>query len=77
MPLRSVLVTGSCGLIGAEVCVFFARQGFAFPALTVTIARSLRSRSDTSWALDRLRREIPNIAIRPSTFRDARECSRW
>ncbi|MFM2083039.1 MAG: hypothetical protein RL380_1730, partial [Verrucomicrobiota bacterium] len=28
MP-KKILVTGSSGLIGSEVCVFFAAQGFA------------------------------------------------
>jgi len=28
MRAKTVLVTGSCGLIGSEVSVFFSRQGF-------------------------------------------------
>jgi CDP-paratose 2-epimerase len=55
----SILVTGSCGLIGSEVSVFFARKGFR----VVGIDNNYRAlffgpEGDTSWVLQRLRREI-------------------
>lgn len=54
------LITGSCGLIGSEVSMFFANQGFQ----VVGIDNNHRAvffgpEGDTSWVLERLRREIP------------------
>jgi len=70
MSSRKVLVTGSCGLIGSEVAVFFARQGFAVTGIDSNLrAVFFGPEGDTSWVLERLRREIPgyqhsNIDIR-------------
>jgi CDP-paratose 2-epimerase len=54
------LVSGSCGLIGSEVSLFFARSGFQ----VIGIDNNYRSvffgpEGDTSWVLERLKREIP------------------
>ena len=55
-----VLVTGSCGLIGSEVAVFFGRQGFAVVGVDSNHrAVFFGPEGDTSWVLERLRREIP------------------
>ena len=71
MPLRSVLVTGSCGLIGSEVCVFFARQGFRVSGVDSNHrAVFFGPEGDTSWALDRLRREIPEYRHSALDIRD-------
>jgi len=60
MSSRKVLVTGSCGLIGSEVAVFFARQGFAVTGIDSNLrAVFFGPEGDTSWVLERLRREIP------------------
>jgi CDP-paratose 2-epimerase len=55
-----VLVTGSCGLIGSEVCVHFSRAGYS----VVGIDNNERAvffgpEGDTSWSLQRLRTTIP------------------
>jgi CDP-paratose 2-epimerase len=55
--MKKVLVTGSCGLIGSEVCLYLAQHGFAI----VGIDNNQRSvffgpEGDTSWSLQRLRR---------------------
>ena len=56
----SVLVTGSCGLIGSEVSVFFARNGFNVTGIDDNHrAVFFGPQGDTSWVLDRLKREIP------------------
>ncbi|MBI5085851.1 MAG: NAD-dependent epimerase/dehydratase family protein [Acidobacteria bacterium] len=56
---RKVLVTGSCGLIGSEVAVFFARQGFAVTGIDSNHrAVFFGPEGDTSWVLERLEREI-------------------
>lgn len=56
----TVLVTGSCGLIGSEVSLFFSRQGFRVVGIDSNHrAVFFGPEGDTSWVLDRLRREIP------------------
>jgi len=55
-----VLVTGSCGLIGSEVCAHFSRVGYS----VIGIDNNERSvffgpEGDTSWSLKRLRTPIP------------------
>jgi CDP-paratose 2-epimerase len=57
---RSVLVTGSCGLIGSEVSLFFARQGFQVVGIDDNHrAVFFGPEGDTRWVMERLRREIP------------------
>jgi CDP-paratose 2-epimerase len=74
MAHKSILVSGSCGLIGSEVSVFFARQGFRVTGIDSNHrAVFFGPEGDTSWSLARLRREIPgyrheSIDIR---YRDA------
>jgi CDP-paratose 2-epimerase len=54
------LVTGSCGLIGSEVCRFFGREGFrVFGIDDNHRAVFFGPEGDTSWSLGRLREEIP------------------
>ena len=61
MQPPSVLVTGSCGLIGSEVCVFFARRGFRIRGVDSNHrAIFFGPEGDTRWVLERLRREIPD-----------------
>ena len=60
MAQKIVLVTGSCGLIGSEVSLFFSDLGFQI----VGIDNNLRAvffgpEGDTSWVLCRLRERIP------------------
>jgi CDP-paratose 2-epimerase len=58
--MPTVLVSGSCGLIGSEVSLFFARQGFQVQGIDDNHrAIFFGPEGDTSWVLDRLRREIP------------------
>ena len=59
MSSFSILVTGSCGLIGSEVSVFFARKGFRVVGIDNNYpALFFGPEGDTSWVLQRLRREI-------------------
>lgn len=70
MP-NHVLVTGSCGLIGSEVSVFFAREGFSVTGVDDNHrAVFFGPEGDTSWVLDRLRREIPGYRHHAADIRD-------
>jgi CDP-paratose 2-epimerase len=60
MSSPSVLITGSCGLIGSEVSFFFARQGYRVSGIDSNHrAIFFGPEGDTSWVLDRLRANIP------------------
>src|SRR5580698_6341805 len=57
---QTVLVTGSCGLIGSEVTRYFARQGFSVTGVDNNHrAVFFGPEGDTSWALGQLQSEIP------------------
>lgn len=56
----TVLVTGSCGLIGSEVTRAFARLGFSITGIDSNHrAVFFGPEGDTSWALKQLQSEIP------------------
>ncbi len=66
-----VLVTGSCGLIGSEVAVFFSRMGFRVAGVDSNArAQFFGPEGDTSWVLSRLKQEIPGYDHYPSDIRD-------
>jgi CDP-paratose 2-epimerase len=71
MAQPTVLVTGSCGLIGSEVSVFFARQGFQVAGIDSNHrAVFFGPEGDTSWVLERLKREIPSYRHAAIDIRD-------
>jgi CDP-paratose 2-epimerase len=71
MSVASVLVTGSCGLIGSEVSVYFARQGFDVIGIDSNHrAVFFGPQGDTSWVLERLRSEIPGYRHEALDIRD-------
>lgn len=60
MEQKVLLVTGSCGLIGSEVSLFFSQQGFRIVGIdNNSRAVFFGPEGDTSWALKRLQEEIP------------------
>lgn len=68
---QTVLVTGSCGLIGSEVSVYFGQLGY--PVVGVDDnhrAVFFGPEGDTSRSLERLRREIPLYRHAPLDIRD-------
>jgi len=66
-----VLVTGSCGLIGSEVSVFFASQGFDVAGIDSNHrAVFFGPEGDTAWVLSRLRREISGYRHESLDIRD-------
>src|SRR3984893_17547321 len=71
--LATVLVTGSCGLVGSEVSRFFGSRGLQVHGIDSNHrAIFFGPEGDTSWVLDRLRREIPGYQHRALDIR-ARE----
>jgi len=71
MAQSKVLVTGSCGLIGSEVAVHFAREGFQVSGIDSNHrAVFFGPEGDTSWVLERLRREIPGYRHEALDIRD-------
>jgi len=54
------LITGSCGLIGSEVCIHLARNGYQiFGVDNNERAVFFGPEGDTSWSLSRLKQNIP------------------
>jgi CDP-paratose 2-epimerase len=71
MGNETVLVTGSCGLIGSEVSVFFGKQGFQVNGIDSNHrAVFFGPEGDTSWVLGRLQREIPGYRHHAVDIRD-------
>ncbi len=71
MGKKKALVTGSCGLIGSEVCIHFHRAGYA----VLGVDNNQRAvffgpEGDTSWSLQRLRDEIPGYEHHDLDIRD-------
>lgn len=71
MTSKTVLITGACGLIGSEVSLFFARQGFrVFGVDNNQRAVFFGPEGDTSWSLQRLQRSIKEYEHRSIDIRD-------
>ncbi|HEX4001809.1 MAG TPA: NAD-dependent epimerase/dehydratase family protein [Candidatus Acidoferrales bacterium] len=65
------LITGSCGLIGSEVCRYFHRFGFRIAGLDNNQrAAFFGPEGDTSWVLARLTGEIPGYSHYSVDIRD-------
>ena len=65
------LITGSCGLIGSEVCAYFHRFGFRIAGLDNNQrAAFFGPEGDTSWVLARLTAEIPGYSHHCVDIRD-------
>ncbi len=60
--MQSILVTGSSGLIGSEVCVFFANLGYKVHGIDNNQrAIFFGPQGDTRWNQQRLERELPGF----------------
>ena len=69
MTAPHVLVTGSCGLIGSEVSVFFANQGFRVSGIDSNHrAVFFGPEGDTSWVLERLRQDAVRAKRDPQSI---------
>src|ERR1035441_8122458 len=69
---KILLVTGSSGLIGSEVCVYFARElGYAIHGVDNNQrAVFFGPQGDTRWNQQRLMRELPGFQHHELDIRD-------
>jgi CDP-paratose 2-epimerase len=68
---RTVMVTGSCGLIGSEVTRAFARRGFSVIGIDSNHrAVFFGPEGDTSWVREQLQSEIPSYLHHAVDIRD-------
>jgi len=68
---KHLLVTGSSGLIGSEVCVFFSRLGFTLHGVDNNQrAVFFGEAGDTRWNQSRLIRELPGFVHHELDIRD-------
>ena len=71
MPQPLALVTGSCGLIGSEVSVYFSKAGFRIAGIDSNArADFFGPEGDTSWVYSRLKSEIPGYLHHAADIRD-------
>jgi CDP-paratose 2-epimerase len=69
--MKTILVTGSSGLIGSEAVEHFDRQGHAVHGLDNNMRRVFfGDPGDTTWNLDRLRRICKNFTDHNADIRD-------
>ena len=70
--MKTLLVTGSSGLIGSEVCAYFSRElGYAIHGVDNNQrAVFFGSQGDTRWSQQRLERELANFTHHELDIRD-------
>jgi CDP-paratose 2-epimerase len=66
-----ILVTGSSGLIGSEVCVFFSKLGYSIYGVDNNQRRKFfGEKGDTTWRLQELRDSLTNFFHNDIDIRD-------
>ena len=71
MDKGPILVTGSCGLIGSQVAIYFAKQGYAVWGIDSNHrAEFFGPEGDTGWMLEHLRAAIPGYRHDAIDIRD-------
>ncbi|MBC2595609.1 NAD-dependent epimerase/dehydratase family protein [Ruficoccus amylovorans] len=69
--MKNILVTGSSGLIGSEVCTFFSDQGFAVHGLDNNQRAEFFGQSgDTRWNQQRLQQTLAHFEHHELDIRD-------
>jgi CDP-paratose 2-epimerase len=70
---KLILVTGSSGLIGSEVCAYFAAQGYRVHGLDNNQREVFFGpQGDTRWNQHRLERDLPSFVHHELDIRDRR-----
>jgi CDP-paratose 2-epimerase len=68
---KKILVTGSNGLIGSEVCLYFGQRGFAVHGIDNNQRRVFFGpQGDTRWNQQRLQRGLPSFTHHELDIRD-------
>src|SRR5258708_6874069 len=68
---RKILVTGSSGLIGSEVCTYFSQLGYAIHGVDIKRSAVLFGpKGDTRWNQKRLESSLPNYSHHEIDIRD-------
>ena len=68
---KRALVTGSCGLIGSEVCLHLSKHGYKiFGVDNNERAVFFGPEGDTRWSLQRLKTQIPDYTHFDIDIRD-------
>ena len=71
MTMKKLLVTGSSGLIGSEVCTYFAKEGWKICGVDNNMrADFFGSGGDTRWNQQRLEADLPNFTHYELDIRD-------
>src|SRR3954453_23005326 len=71
MAQRTAIVTGSSGLIGSEVVAFLDERGWAVQGVDNNMHADLfGAEGDTTWNLERLRRETRSFTHNATDIRD-------
>jgi len=71
LVVRTILVTGSSGLVGSEVCLYFAQEGYSVHGLDNNQRRVFFGPAgDTRWNQQRLQREVRGFAHHELDVRD-------
>lgn len=69
--MKAILVTGSSGLIGSEVCAYFAREGYAVHGVDNNQrAAFFGPAGDTRWNQARLQRDLRGFVHHEHDIRD-------
>jgi CDP-paratose 2-epimerase len=69
--MKTLLVTGSSGLIGSEVCTYFAQQGWSIRGVDNNMrADFFGPGGDTRWNQKRLQEELPDFSHHELDIRD-------
>jgi CDP-paratose 2-epimerase len=69
--MRKLLVTGSSGLIGSEVCTYFANQGWDVHGVDSNLRRFFfGAEGDTRWNQQRLETSLPQFMHHELDIRD-------
>ena len=66
-----ILITGSSGLIGSEVCIFFSKKGYSIHGVDNNLRKVFFGpQGDTSWRLKELQDSIPDFTHHELDIRD-------